>query len=82
MRSAFYYGLDDLYIQREVSNIKESDQSLKSFLDEAIAAESRAIHYKDTLDRSHALDCASELTPNTDQVVSRTDFHSSGNTNK
>ena len=25
MRSAFYYGLDDSYIQREVFNIKESD---------------------------------------------------------
>ena len=56
MRSAFYYGLDCAYLQKELSNIKEEDQSLKAFLDEAIAAEGRALHYKDTLNRGHALD--------------------------
>ena len=64
MRSAFYYGLDCAYLQKELSNIKEEDQSLKAFLDEAIAAEGRALHYKDTLNRGHALDSStpSEVT--------------------
>ena len=66
LRSAFYYGLDDSFIHKELSNIKEADQSLKSFLEEAIAAESRAIHYKDTVNRSHALDHATDISTQPD----------------
>ena len=80
MIASFYYGLNDPFLQKEVSNIKEEDQTLKSVLDEAIAAESRVIHYKESLNRSHALDCASEL-PSVTPAVARTDYQWSGNTN-
>ena len=84
MRSVFYHGLDDPYIQKEVSNIKEADQSLKSFLVEAIAAEGRAVHYKETINRSHALENASLLTTSLSSAptVSRFDSSTAGNTNK
>ena len=81
MTASFYNGLNDPFLQKEVSNIKEENQTLKSVLDEAIAAESRAIHYKETINRSHALDCASELVSVT-PAVARSDYQWSGNSNK
>ena len=82
MTSSFYYGLEDPFLQKEVSNIPEEKQNLKSILEGSIAAEGRAIHFKDTLNRGHAIDCASELTPSTAPAVSRTDSHWSNNSNK
>ena len=39
-------GLDDDAIQKELSKIPESDQSLQKFYEESCAAESRIKHYK------------------------------------
>ena len=66
MLQLYSYGLDDSFILKELSNIKEAVQSLKTFLEEAIAAESRVIHYKDAVDCSHALDHATEISMSSD----------------
>ena len=56
MRAAYYMGLDDDELQRELSKIPEEEQSLQKFYEESCAAESRAKHFKDTQNRGHALD--------------------------
>ena len=56
MRAAYYMGLDDDGLQRELSKIPEKDQSLQKFYEESCAAEARTKHYKDTQSRGHALD--------------------------
>ena len=56
MRAAYYMGLDDDGLQRELSKIPEEDQSLQKNYEESCAAESRTKHYKDTQSRGHALD--------------------------
>ena len=78
--ASFYGGIDDPNILREISKIPEEEQNLKSMLDGALAAESREIHFKDTLNRSHAIDGAIELksTP----AVARTDAQWPSNNKK
>ena len=56
MRAAYYMGLDDDGLQRELSKIPEEEQSLQKFYEESCAAESRTKHFKDTQSRGHALD--------------------------
>ena len=56
MRAAYYMGLDDDGLQRELSKIPEEEQSLQKFYEESCAAESRIKHYKDTQDCGHVLD--------------------------
>ena len=73
LKASFYGGIDDPYIIKEISNIPEEKQTLKSMLEGALSAEARAIHLKDTLNRSHAIDNASELKTSTTSAVSRTD---------
>ena len=43
-RVAFYHSLDDIFLQKELSNIKESDQTLNKFHQEAMNAESRRLY--------------------------------------
>ena len=61
MRSAYYMGINDDELQRELSKIPEDEQSLQKLYEESCAAESRIKHYKDTQDRGHALDNSSSL---------------------
>ena len=46
-RSLFYFCLDDHYIQEQICNMKDANPKLKTFLDEAIAAEARRKSFKD-----------------------------------
>ena len=45
-RSLFYFCLDDHYIQEQICNMMEANPKLKTFLDEAIAAEASASHLR------------------------------------
>ena len=56
MRSAYYMGINDDELQRELSKIPEDEQSLQKLYEESCAAESRIKHYKDTQNCGHALD--------------------------
>ena len=67
MRSAYYMGLDDEGLQKDLSKIPEVDQSLQKFYEESCAAESRTKLYKDTQSRGHAMD------NNTNVSVSKSD---------
>ena len=62
MRAAYYMGLDDDGLQRELSKIPEGEQSLQKFYEESCAAEARTKHYKDTQSRGHALDNSTAVT--------------------
>ena len=55
-RSMFYFCLDDVYIQEQICNMKDADPKLKTFLDEAIAAEARRKSFKDIGASSSSLD--------------------------
>ena len=68
-RTAFYHALDDSYLQKELSKIKESDQSLLKFQEEAINAEARRNHHRDVTEKSNILDATSELS------VSKCDYY-------
>ena len=62
MRAAYYMGVDDDGLQKELSKIPEKDQSLQKFYEESCAAESRTKHYKDTQSRGHALDNSTSVS--------------------
>ena len=55
-RSLFYFCLDDHYIQEQICNMKEANPKLKTFLDEAIAAEAKRKSFKDIGASSSSLD--------------------------
>ena len=61
-RSAFYHSLDDPYLQKELSNIKESEQSLSKFHQEAMSAEARRLQYQDTSEKANILDASQAVT--------------------
>lgn len=56
LRSIFYISLDDLYLQQALSDLKDPDPTLKSYFDEAIAAESRRKSFQDITTTSSNLD--------------------------
>ena len=56
IRSVYYSGLDNDYLQKELSKLPETDQTLQRFYEESCPTESRAKHYKDTQSLEHALD--------------------------
>ena len=62
MRAAYYMGVDDDGLQKELSKIPEKEQSLQKFYEESCAAESRAKHYKDTQSRGYALDNSTSVS--------------------
>ena len=55
IRSVYYLGLDNDYLQKELSKLPESDQTFQKFYEESCAAESHAKYYKDTQSRGHTL---------------------------
>ena len=63
-RCAFYLSLDDSYLQKELSNIPEKDQSLQKFYTEAVSAESRRLHYQDTIAVSNSSDSSTGVSVN------------------
>ena len=48
IRSAYYLGVGDPELQKEMSKIPEEEQSCQKFYEASCAAESRIKHYKDT----------------------------------
>merc|ERR1712175_18503 len=46
-RSMYFISLDDDYLQKEVSNIKTADPTIKTFFDEVVSAEARLNTYND-----------------------------------
>ena len=54
--SLFYFCLDDAYIQEQICNINDANPTLKTYLDEATAAESRRKSFKDIGASSSVLD--------------------------
>ena len=56
LRSIFYISLDDLYLQQALSDLKDPDPTLKSYFDEAVAAESRRKSFQDITTTSSNLD--------------------------
>ena len=69
LRTAYYHALDDTYIQKELSNIPEEDQSLVKFQSEAIKAEARRIHFSDTAEKSVSLDSSSNISVNRTEYI-------------
>ena len=63
-RTLFYHALDDAYLQRELSNIPEADQTLNSFHEEAIKAEGRRSHYQGTTEKCNVLDASASVNIN------------------
>ena len=55
-RSLFYFCLEDFYIQEQICNLKDADPKLKTYLDEAIAAEARRKSFKEIGASSSILD--------------------------
>ena len=64
LRTIFYHALDDPYLQKELSNIPESEQTLDRFLEEAILAESRRHHYRDASEKGNVLDVTNNINVN------------------
>ena len=77
MRASLFFGINDPYIQKEISSIKEENQSLHTFLQEAIAAEARSIHYKETVNKGAVLDASASVFPAT-PVVTKGDYRPTG----
>merc|ERR1712240_1000334 len=46
-RSMYFISLDDDYLQKEVSNLKTADPTIKTFFDEVVSAEARLNTYND-----------------------------------
>ena len=55
-RAMFYISLNDTFLQQALSDLKEPNPTLKSYLDEAIAAESRRKCFNDIAVSSSTLD--------------------------
>lgn len=68
-RTIYFHALDDKGLQKELSNVAESEQSLAKFHAEAIKAESRRIHYNDTAEKTGSLDASSDISVNRSEYV-------------
>ena len=55
-RAMFYISLNDKYLQQALSDLKDANPTLKSYLDEAILAESRRKCFNDIAVSSSNLD--------------------------
>ena len=71
MTAAYYLAVNCPDIQKDLSKIPEEEQSLQKYFEESCASQSRSMHFKDTQERSHALD--NSTTPN----VAKSDTKSS-----
>ena len=55
-RAMYYISLDDTYLQQALSDLKDPAPTLKSYLEETIAAESRRKCFQDIATTSSTLD--------------------------
>ena len=55
-RAMFYISLDDTYLQQALSDLKTPNPTLRSYMEEAIAAESRRKCFQDIATTSSTLD--------------------------
>ena len=60
-RSLFYLNLEDSYIQEKLCELKEADQKLSLFLEEAVKAESHRKAFKDIGSTGATLDSTQEV---------------------
>ena len=70
-RTLFYHALDDAFLQKELSNIPECDQSLSKFHDEALKADAKRHHYRDATEKGNVLDASTSVS------VNKVDHHDS-----
>ena len=61
LRAMFYLSLNDKYLQQAISDLKIANPTLKSYLDEAIAPESRRKYFNDIAVSSNSLDSTGGL---------------------
>ena len=61
-RSLFYFCLEDKYIQEQLCNLKEADPKLKTYLDEAAAAEATKKSFEEIGTSSSVLDSSSAVS--------------------
>ena len=61
-RSLFYFCLEDKYIQEQICNLKEADPKLKTYVDEASAAEARRKSFEEIGTSSSVLDSSSAVS--------------------
>ena len=61
-RAMFYISLNDKFLQQALSDLKEPNPTLKTYLDEAIAAESRRKCFNDIAVSSSTLDSSGGVT--------------------
>ena len=62
LRTLFYFSLDDSYLQKKLSDISESDQTLLKFYETAISAEAQRLHYQETNEKAGILDSSSAVS--------------------
>ena len=62
LRAMFYISLNDKYLQQSLSDLKDANPTLKSYLDEAIAAESKRKCFQDIAVSSSNLDSNGGVT--------------------
>ena len=62
LRTLFYFSLDDSYLQKKLSDISESDQTLLKFYETAILAEAQRLHYQETKEKAGILDSSSSVS--------------------
>ena len=62
LRTLFYFSLDDSYLQKKLSDISESDQTLLKFYETAILAEAQRLHYQETNEKAGILDSSSAVS--------------------
>ena len=55
-RAMFYISLDDKYLQQALSDLKAPNPTIKTYFDEAVAAESRRKSFQDITQSSTCLD--------------------------
>ena len=63
-RTSFYFALDDQYIQKKLSDIPESEQTLLKFHEEAIKAESQRLHFQQANEKGGILEGSGSISVN------------------
>ena len=61
-RTLFYFSLDDNGLQKKLSDIPESEQTLLKLYETAILAESQCVHYQEANEKSSILDASSSIS--------------------
>ena len=62
LRAMFYISLNDKYLQQALSDLKDDNPTLKTYLDEAVSAESKRKCFQDIAVSSSSLDSSGGVT--------------------